>query len=192
MVELTRLVAAEIGESYDFSGADLVMDVGGGHGELLAAVLERNPRLRGVLFEQEHALTGAQSHFAQRGLEQRIELSAGDFFDAVPPGADVYMMKSILHDWSDMDAARILRNFERVMAPRSRLLVIEHLMPEVLEPTALHRALDARDLHMMVALGAAERTRAQFVELLHATGFVAERVITTPTTFSIIEARRAS
>jgi hypothetical protein len=191
MVELTHLVAADVAASYDFSQVDCVMDIGGGHGELLAAVLERNPRVRGIVFEQDHALPGARSYLEAHGLTERTELRTGDFFDVIPSGADAYLMKSILHDWNDRDAARILLNCRRALEPKARLLIVEHLMPETLEPSDAHRALAANDLHMMVALGAAERTQAQFAELFTANGLALERVWASPTTFSILEVKRA-
>ena len=188
MVELTRLAALDIARAYDFAGKR-VMDVGGGYGELLAQILTAYPTAQGVLFDMPHAISKARDHLAGRGLDGRCEFVTGDFFASLPPGADVYLMKTVIHDWPDDKAQDILRTCRRAMAPGARLLIIERLMPERLEPSAENRALARVDLHMLVALGAKERTQNEMLALLGSTGFGAVRRIGTGTEFQILEAQ---
>ena len=187
MVDLTRLAALDIARAYDFSGKR-VMDVGGGYGELLAQILTAHPGAHGVLFDMPHAISKARDHLVGRALEGRCEFIAGDFFQSVPPGCDVYVLKTVIHDWPDDRARDILRTCRSAMAPGSRLLIIERLMPERLEPSAENRALARVDLHMLVALGAQERTQAQMQTLLHAADLRTLRRIDTASEFQILEA----
>jgi ubiquinone/menaquinone biosynthesis C-methylase UbiE len=188
MVDLTRLAAADIAQAYEFAGLR-VMDVGGGYGELLARILETYPTAQGVLFDMPHAISRAREHLAGRGLDSRCEFVAGDFFASVPSGADVYLLKTVIHDWPDDKARDILRTCRSAMTPGSRLLVVERLMPERLEPSAENRALARVDLHMLVALGAQERTLAQMQALLADASFDRPRMIPTPSEFQILEVR---
>jgi len=188
LVELTHLVSDDIVRAYDFSRFQQLIDVGGGHGELLAAVLRAHPGVAGSLFDRPHALQGAEEHFKKQGLATRCSFIAGDFFASLPGDADAYLLKSVLHDWNDADCVRILRCCKQAMKPSARLLIVEQLMPQKVEPTAAHRALCASDLHMLVALAAAERDQGQFDALLREAGLVSLRVVPTPTQFSIIEA----
>lgn len=197
MVELTRLVARDVVESIDFSGFHRVVDVGGGHGELVAAALERHPHLSGVVFDQAHALQGAREHLQARGLSSRCELREGDFFTALPEDGDAYLLKSILHDWNDADSARILACCRRALRKSvagvggAHLMIVEHLLPVRVEASADHRALTASDLQMLVALGAGERSEAQYRDLLVPAGFDVVRVIPTGCSFSVIDATLA-
>jgi ubiquinone/menaquinone biosynthesis C-methylase UbiE len=188
MVDLTRLAAFDIARAYDFAG-QCVMDVGGGYGELLAQILSAYPSARGVLFDMPHAISKARDHLANRGLEGRCEFMTGDFFASVPGGADVYLMKTVIHDWPDERAQDILRSCRRAMRPGARLLIIERLMPERLEPSAASRGLARVDLHMLVALGAKERTLEEMRALLGSTGFQQLRRIETDSEFQILEAQ---
>jgi ubiquinone/menaquinone biosynthesis C-methylase UbiE len=188
MVDLTRLAAVDIVRSYDFAG-QRVMDVGGGYGELLAQILGSYPTARGVLFDMPHAISRARDHLAGRNLEGRCEFVAGDFFASVPPGADIYLLKTVIHDWPDEKARDILRSCRRAMPAGARLLIIERLMPERLEPSAENRALARVDLHMLVALGARERTQNEMLTLLASAGFERVRRIETNSEFQILEAQ---
>jgi orsellinic acid C2-O-methyltransferase len=188
MVDLTRLVATEIAHAYDFSGKR-VMDVGGGYGELLAQILLTYPAARGVLLDMPHAIARAHDNLGGRGLEGRCEFVCGDFFLSVPSDADVYVLKSVIHDWPDERATAILRTCHQAMLPGARLLVIERLMPARLMPRADHEALARADLHMLVALAAQERTLEQVQALLGAAGFVRLKHIETQAEFQIIEAQ---
>lgn len=169
MVELTRLMAPAAAEAYDFDGR-LVVDIGGGYGELLAAILDRHPHARGMLFDMEHAVRDARDFLERRGLASRCQVVAGDFFVAVPAGADVYVLKSVIHDWADDRARVILQRCREAMRADSRLLLVERLMPSRLEPTPGHRAIARSDLHMLAGLGAKERTLEDFSRLLEGAG----------------------
>jgi hypothetical protein len=188
MVDLTRLAALDITRAYDFAGLR-VMDVGGGYGELLAQILLTYPSAQGVLFDMPHAIAKARDLLCNRGLQERCEFVAGDFFASVPSGCDVYLLKTVIHDWPDERARDILRSCAQAMPAGARLLVIERIMPERLEPSAENRALARVDLHMLVALGAQERTLQEMLRLLGAAGLSKVRQIRTGSEFQILEAQ---
>jgi orsellinic acid C2-O-methyltransferase len=188
MVDLTRLVAVHIARAYDFAG-QRVMDVGGGYGELLAHILGAYPTAQGVLFDMPHAISKARAHLENRGLAGRCEFISGDFFASLPATADIYVLKTVIHDWPDDKARDILRTCRGAMRPGSRMLIIERLMPERLEPSEANRALARVDLHMLVALGAQERTLKEMLALLAAVGFQKIRRIETGSEFQILEAQ---
>lgn len=187
MVDLTRLFTGEIAQAYDFSGKR-VMDVGGGSGELLAQILIAHPTASGVLLDMPHAVASARDNLGSRGLEGRCEFVSGDFFQSVPSGADVYVLKSVIHDWPDERAVAILRSCHEAARPGNRLLVIERLMPARLHPGADHEELARCDLHMLVALGAQERTLEQLQALLRAAGFARPQPVESHSELQIIEA----
>jgi ubiquinone/menaquinone biosynthesis C-methylase UbiE len=188
MVDLTRLAALHIAQAYDFAG-QRVMDVGGGYGELLAHILRVYPTARGVLFDMTHAISKARAHLEGRGLAGRCEFATGDFFSSVPSGSDVYVLKTVIHDWPDDQAREILRSCRRAMLPGARMLIIERLMPERLVPSDENRALARVDLHMLVALGAQERTLNEMLALLASVGLPNVRRIETGSEFQILEAQ---
>jgi hypothetical protein len=185
--ELTRLAAAHVVTACDFSRFARVVDVGGGHGELLAAVLAASPSSRGVVYDLPHARDGAERAIADAGLSGRCEFAAGDFFHSVPVGADAYLVKSVLHDWDDADAARILAAVRRALTGAARLFVVEQVLPDRRTPTDVHRSLSRSDLTMLVALAGRERTESEFRALLAAAGFDVVRVVPAGPTFSVIE-----
>jgi hypothetical protein len=188
MAEMTRFVAVGLTPAYDLSGVRRVVDVGGGHGELLGAVLRAYPLLRGMLYERPHALAGARAHLAAVGVLGRCELVAGDFFESVPAGADAYVLKSIVHDWDDARSATILRNCRSAVGTGGRLLLIEQVMPERVAATPAHRDVTRRDLTMLVGPGGRERTIGEFGTLLAEAGFARRGVVGIPLGFSVIEA----
>jgi hypothetical protein len=129
MVDLTHPVAMAVAQTMDFSGMSLIVDVGGGYGELIATILALHPALRGILFDLAHATEAAGSRLASAGVASRCSVVTGSFFDAIPGAADAYLLKSILHDWDDDRAIAILRNCRRAMAPHAKLLIIERIAP---------------------------------------------------------------
>jgi O-methyltransferase domain/Dimerisation domain len=158
-----RLVAA----TYDFSGMSLVVDVGGGRGRLLAAILERYPRLRGILFEQPHVIEDAREIVNAAGVADRCELVGGSFFDAVPAGADAYILRGIMPGFEDDQAVAILTNCRRAMAAEARVVLVErYLAPDA------HEALPVlySDLEMLVNVGGRERTTDEYATLLAKSG----------------------
>jgi orsellinic acid C2-O-methyltransferase len=188
MVELTALSAAELNRAVDFSTARHVIDVGGGYGELLAAILRAHPALRGTLFELPHALAGARARMQQAGVADRCEFVGGDFFESVPGGGDLYLLKSVLHNWDDDKCGVILRRCRQSMRRDARLLLVERVLPQRMRPCAADRAAARTDLNMLIGVGGRERNRAEFALLLGAAGFTATRFVPTPLELSVIEA----
>jgi hypothetical protein len=158
---------------YDFSRARTVVDVGGGNGALLAGVLAANPQAHGILFDQSDVLAGAGDQLRAAGVEARCTLVGGSFFDAVPQGGDVYLLKRIVHDWDDLQAIAILGTCRRAMTPEARLLVID----PVLAPANVPDSGKFFDLTMLLMTGGQERTADEFGVLLGAAEFRLTRVI---------------
>ncbi|MEV5596798.1 methyltransferase [Streptomyces sp. NPDC052496] len=171
-----------IAAAYDFPATGTVVDVGGGRGGLLRQVLLRNPGLTGILHDQESVL---RHHTLDvPGLTDRWQTHSGDFFTAVPPGADVYLLKRILHDWNDTDCARILRACRTAMTrPGARLLAIDAVLPPGNSP---HPA-KTMDALMMTSLNGRERTEPDFRNLFHTAGLKLTRTIPTDSTLSMVE-----
>jgi O-methyltransferase domain len=177
-----------IAEAYDFSQFTTVVDLGGGRGALLSALLRAHPSLRGILADQAAVVESAVEAFAQCGLLDRCETRAVDFFKSVPAGFDLYVLKSVLHDWDDAAALTILGNIRDALAWEARLLIIERLLPE--------SALDDPetvwlDLHMLCVTGGRERLLGEYHALLARAGLQFLRVIESPGPFRLIEVRRA-
>lgn len=188
MIEMTRRVAADVVRSMDFARSRLIVDVGGGSGELLATVLVANPAARGVLFDLPHAIDAADTVFGRSGVANRCERVAGSFFETVPAGGDTYLLKSVLHNWDDERCVELLRRCRHAMPPQARLIVIERIVPERLGTSANDRAVARSDLNMLVALSGRERTAAQFGALLDAAGLALQRITPTPGEFQVLEA----
>jgi SAM-dependent methyltransferase len=187
MVELTRLVASEVVRAYDFAGMLRIVDVGGGYGALLAAVLDGHRAIRGVLFDLPHAIEGARAELENAGLVERCELVAGSFFDSVPPGGDAYLLKSVIHDWDDERSAAILRNCRRAIRPEGKLVLVERIMPARVAASSRHQAIARADLNMLVGPGGKERTEVEFRALLDSSGFTTARIVPTALEYSIVE-----
>jgi len=184
MTAITRAETMAIVAAYDFSQFGTLVDVGGGHGLLLAAVLRATPKLRGVVFDMPTGVDPSRVLLHAEGVADRAEVVAGDFFEAVPPGGDAYMMKHILHDWDDARALRILRNCRRVMPVGGRLLAIE-----IVIGTPNAGTFGAfLDLEMLVLTsGGRERTTEEYRALYEAAGFRMERLVETMAPASVIE-----
>jgi O-methyltransferase domain/Dimerisation domain len=178
--------AAAVVDAYDFDAVDTLVDVGGGTGITLAAILDAAPLMRATLVDLPGVLPRARER-----LGERAECVAGDFFERVPAGADAYLLSRVLHDWDDADALRILATVRAAMPAWSRLLIVEAILPERAheQPAAIRM-----DIHMMVLLGARERTEAEYRELLAAAGFEVARVVPTgsPAGLGVIEARASA
>jgi len=192
MAELTRLVAVDLASSAALPPAGVVMDLGGGHGELLGEVLRAHPRLRGVLMDLDHAVAGAQAHLRDAGVAGRVAVMPGDFFAALPRPVDAVLLKSVLHDWSDEDAVRILQRAHDALAAQGRVLIIERVMPARMEDSPDHRTVARSDLNMLVGLGGRERSIEDYDALLRHAGLVRRRTLPAVAAFSIIEAALAS
>lgn len=186
MGDLSSGVSGEVTGSYDFSHFETVLDVGGAHGILLGAILRANPHMRGILFDLPHVTATAADSLSAQGIEQRCELVTGDFFASVPPGADIHVLKQIIHDWSDEECTTLLRNCHRALKPGGKILLVEMVIPADNSPSMAQ----AMDMNMLVLLSGKERTELQYRDLLAAAGFRMERIIATRSPFSIIEASR--
>ncbi len=174
---------AAITAAYDFSGIGRVVDIGGGHGSLIAAVLKANPSIRGTLFDQPAVVAGAQRLLEAEGVAARCEIVGGDFFESVPSGGDVYTLKYIIHDWDDDRALRILRNLHRAMGAKSRILLIENVIAPGNEPSFGKLV----DIEMLVMAGGRERTAQEFRALYAAAGFELTNIIPTQSALSLVE-----
>ncbi|WP_083753212.1 methyltransferase [Actinosynnema sp. ALI-1.44] len=170
MGEGTTETAEAIAKHYDFSRFGTVMDVGGGNGTLIAAILTAEPRLRGIVFDSEEGVEQAAGVLADAGVADRCEVTAGDFFREVPKGADLLLLKNILHDWDDTQAAAILTNCRAAIPADGRLVLVESVLPATPEPGGPPDDY-LMDINMLVNFGGRERTEGEFHALLTAAGF---------------------
>lgn len=179
----SRLQIPAVLAAYDFTSAHTVVDVGGGQGALLAALLAACPTARGVLFDVPEVV--ARSGAVLASVVPRCDVVPGDFFNAVPAGADTYVLKLVLHDWDDARAARILRNVRDVIIPGGHLIIIETVMP----PGNEYHHAKFLDMNMLVlAEGGRERTEGEYRKLLNEAGFSLARVVPTASPVSVVEA----
>jgi hypothetical protein len=187
MTDMSMGTAPLIVAAYDFAGFKRLVDIAGGHGYMLAQALKSAPDLKGVLFDVPAVIEGAAALLEKEGVAERVEKVSGDFFAAVPAGADAYMMKHIIHDWDDERAAKILSNIQSVMADDARVLIIETVVPATSEP---HYS-KLLDLEMLTSPGGVERTEEEYRELLAAAGLRLARIVPTLSPYSIVEAVKA-
>jgi len=189
MAAFSAALSQPLLDAYDFSAFRCIADIGGGTGRLLADILAENPAVRGILFDLPGVSAVATALLDASGLAKRCKLVGGSFFDAVPPGADAYLLKHILHDWDDARAIKILSNCRIAMVRDAALLIIERMLPERAEQG---RAAEAYlvDLEMLVYTpGGRERTESEFRAMLSAAGFATTRVVPTKAPVTVIEAR---
>ena len=182
MTSFSSHETAAILEAYDFSAARSVVDIGGGHGALLAALLRAHPRMTGILFDLPSVLAGAEPVLGE--MAERARTVAGDFFDEAPAGADLYVMKSVLHNWDDTDALRILATCRTAMKPEARLLAIERVVPQGNAPAEAKLF----DINMLVVAGGRERTEPEYRRLFEHAGLAVARVGATRSPLSVIVA----
>jgi O-methyltransferase domain len=168
---------------YRLPGTGTVADVGGADGNVLSQLLAADPERRGIVFDLPEVVAGAHPVLAAAGLTDRVRVVGGDFFEAVP-AADVYVMSVILHDWDEEKCLRILRNIAKAAPSGARLVLLEMVVPEDASP----HPSKSIDLVMLAMLGGRERTAAEWRDLLEAGGFSLDRVIVSPSPFSVIEA----
>ncbi|MET0404983.1 MAG: methyltransferase [Cystobacter sp.] len=185
MSSLSDMENGAIAGSYDFRSFRRLVDVGGGQGGFLFEVLQRAPHTRGVLFDHAHVL--AEARVPEAGIVERHERVAGDFFQSVPAGADAYVLKRILHDWSDEVCVELLRRCREAMAEGGRVLVVDTVIP----PGNAPHGGKVLDVMMMASLPGRERTEAEFRELFARAGLRLTRVVPTPTALSITEGEAA-
>jgi SAM-dependent methyltransferase len=187
MTNLTAIANVGVLGGYQFAPFKRAVDVGGGHGSFLCAILDHHPNARAVLFDLPSVLAdAAKAGFVTRH-QARLELTGGDFFEAVPADGDLYLLKFVLHDWDDERSGNILNNIRRVIDPSGHLVVVEIVLPPMNEP----HIGPLIDLNMMVMTGGAERTEVEYRDLLAKSGFRMDRVTATRSPFSVIEAAPA-
>lgn len=173
-------------EAYDFSGILKLIDVGGGKGNLISAILKSNPKMEGVLYEQPGLFESTKDLLEKEGVSERCQFVAGDFFESVPAGGEVYILKHILHDWDDERAITILKNCHEEMPENGRILVVEI----VIQPGNEQFEGKFADLFMLLFLKGAERTKKEYRVLFERAGFKLKKIIPTQGTASIIEGIR--
>ena len=183
MTSLSSGVVDAVVRSYDFSGIGVLVDVGGGEGALLAAILAANPSLRGILFDQPHVVGSVGALLERVGVADRCEIVGGSFFEAVPAGADAYLLKSVIHDWDDDVTIEILRSCRAAMDDRGKLLVLERVVRPGNDPDPA----EFSDLNMLVIPGGQERTAEDFELLYDEARFELRNIIRTGSPYNIIE-----
>jgi hypothetical protein len=190
MTQETQEVLDILPTAYDFGRYGTVLDIGGGNGTMLAAILRAHPGLRGIVFDSPEGSAQTPERLAALGVADRCTSRAGNFFEAIPGGADLYVIKSVLHDWDDERAELILRRTREVIPADGRLLVIDFVLPGRVDGgVSLSRYLS--DLNLMVNTGGRERTLDDFRGLLGRAGFEVTGSALLPggTGYSYVEAR---
>jgi hypothetical protein len=184
MTSVAGLAETAIAAGYDFRPYPTIVDVGGGHGRMLAAILAATPDVRGVLYDLPEVVARAPALLQNRGVDGRVRIEEGSFFDSVPAGGNAYLLKNVIHDWPDEKAAAILRNVRAAADDRATVLLIEMVIP------SHDRDFLGKwsDLEMMLQVQGRERTAAQYRDLLRQNGFRMTRVVPTASPFSVVEA----
>ena len=180
MTSTTRVMEAGLLGAHHLPDFELAVDIGGSRGTLLSGLLGQQPQARGILYDLPEIVEAARPTL----VGSRIEAVAGDFFESVPAGGDLYLLKLILHDWTDAQCVTILHNIRSAIRPGGRVAIIENVLPETVRPHPGY----LMDLNMMVMTGGRERTASEFAALLEQTGFRQESVTDTPAFLSIVEA----
>jgi hypothetical protein len=186
MAGYTAATSAAVVGVYDFGRYRKIVDVGGGNGALLAAILPRSSQAAGIVFDLPQVVDRARAFLAQQGLGGCCEVVGGDFFASVPSGGDAYALKMVLHDWDDMRSIAILKNVRQAIRPDGRVLVIEAVIDPASGAGAPSKLLD---VNMLVMTGGRERSADEFAALFRASGFALERIVTANPVVNVIEAR---
>ena len=176
-----------VAAAYDFSRLATIVDVGGATGNMLGHILKRHSQPRGILFDRPHVVTEAPALLRAHGVEGRVSIEHGSFFDSVPAGGDAYILSHIIHDWNEDQCLTILGNCRKAMKPGAKLLIVEFVLPEGDTP---HFGKIA-DMVMLTIPGGEERTAAEYGTLLAAAGLKMTRVFPTASDVSIVEAELA-
>lgn len=184
MIGIHGLEPAAIAAAYDFSVFGVIADIGGGTGNLLATILAQHPGPYGILFDRPHVVKDAPAMFKSKGVDARVSIDAGNFFQRVPEGADAYILSHIIHDWTDEECLTILSNLRKAMKPTARLLVVEMVLTDGDAP---HPG-KMLDMAMLSQTGGEERSEAEYSLLLKKAGFCLTSVVPTRSSTSIVEA----
>ena len=187
MTSVDGLAAITVVAGYSFGPYRTIVDVGGGHGGLLSTILAATPNARGVLYDLPEVVAGASALLSQRGVEDRVRVEGGSFFDSVPSGGDAYVLKNVIHDWPDEQAVAILRNVRVAAGADATVLLVETVLPEHDRDFAGKWS----DLEMLLQAKGRERDAAEYRDLLRQAGFRMTRVVQTASPFSVVEATPA-
>jgi C-methyltransferase len=187
MASISQLTDASVAAGYDFTAYPTIVDVGGGHGPLLATILAATPGSQGVLYDLPAVVADAPKILCEKAIANRVRIEEGSFFDSVPAGGDAYVLKNIIHDWPDEKAVQILRNVRAAAGRRATVLLVELVIPDH------DRDFPGKwaDLEMLLNLAARERTAAEYRNLLSRAGFEMTRLVPTASPLSLVEARVA-
>lgn len=185
MTSLSGLSIGPVVDAYDFTRFGTIVDVAGGHGRLLAAILASAPDAQGVLYDLPEVIAGAPALLRESHVAERVRLAEGSFFDGVPQGADAYVLKHIIHDWDDDESIQILRNVRSAAAPGAALLLVETVIPE--DDSA--SVAQWTDMEMLIINDGRERTANEYRRLFDEAGFEMVGVVDTASRFSVIEGR---
>ena len=184
MTSMSEVAAASVTAAYDFSRYSTIVDVGGGHGRLLAAILDVTPRARGILYDLPEVVAGAPAVLAENHVAERVRVAEGSFFDSVPDGGDAYVLKNVIHDWPDDDAVKILGKVRAAAGAGKHVLLVEFVIP----PHDREFVGKWADLEMLIGAAARERSADEYGRLLSRAGFRVTRVVETASPFSVVEA----
>ena len=185
MTSMSEFVVDPVVAAYDFAPFQTIIDVGGGHGRLLSAIVAATPGARGVLYDLPQVVEGANELLRKYGVSERIRTVGGSFLESVPEGGDAYVLKNVIHDWADAEAATILSNVRRAARPGSTLLLAEFVIPNHDRPFVGKWA----DMEMLVQAGARERTAEEYRKLYEQAGFQMMRVVPTAAPISLVEGK---
>lgn len=183
MTSMSAGAGAAVIAGYDFSGIKKLVDVGGGHGLLLAAILQKYPQMHGVVFDAPHVAAAAENLLTAQGVADRCTAVGGSFFETAPVGGDAYILKHIIHDWSDNECITILKHCHSAMADDGKVLIAEMVIPEPNIPFPGKNL----DLEMLLFMTGCERTAEEYRALLDRAGFTLTRIVPTPSPYSVIE-----
>jgi SAM-dependent methyltransferase len=185
LVDFASQEVAAIASAYSLSDVNRILDVGGGSGNLIAALLQANPSLHGTVYERPPVAETAVQWLHAAGLSNRSDVLDGDFFESVPTGADVYVLSHVIHDWDEVHCLTLLANCRRAIPPHGRLLIVEMILPEPNKPSP-GRLLDL--IMLANSPSGRERTLEEYRDLLERADFQLERVVATASPVSVIEA----
>jgi hypothetical protein len=185
MTDFSQIVNEPITLAYDFSSSTLV-DIGGGHGSFLTSILRLYPEMKGTLFERPAVIEEAKKHIAE-DLKERCTLIGGNFFEGVPEGIDVYIIKQCLHNWDDEHSIKLLNVCRKAMRPESKILVVDRVIVSDKEHDPFNTLNKFWDIIMLAVAGGRERTEDEFARIYEASGFKLTRIIRTHTPLSIVE-----
>jgi len=183
MTVMTKMCNAAILKSYDFSLNQKIVEVGGGHGSLIASILTANPKIHGILFDLPDVAADAKNIIESENLIDRCTIIGGNFFESVPSNGDLYILKNVIHDWDDEDAISILRNCHNAMMREGEILLIETVIPPANQPS-FSKLLD---LELVAIAGGRERTEVEYQTLLELSGFRLADIIATSSYLNIIK-----